>query len=179
MALLTLEMVALDITTINVQSNITTVPELLPLNGSASWESGSPAWCGDRGSATAGTPWCTAAGLRSRASSRTSPGRAPGLRRCIPAGMMIEYRKKSLLGACPVAAVHHGCRAQVVVLYSIPVPTGVHRRSQGAQPVHGDRGMVPRTQCPEAALLCIQSTRNPQGAQWFSLSLSLSLSRSP
>ena len=107
------------------------------------------------------------------------PGRAPGLRRGIPTGTAIEYRKKSLLGAplCPVAAVHHGCCAQVVVLYSIPVPTGVHRRSQGAQPVHGDRGMVPRTQCPEAALLCIQSTRNPQGAQWFSLSLPLS--RSP
>ena len=35
---------------------------------------------------------------------------------------------------------------------------------------------APRTRCPETALLCVQSTRNPQGAQWLSFSLSLCVS---
>ena len=162
-----------------IQSNITTAPELLSSAPLRSPESRSPRfpWCmvfnrrahGSEsgsldgawrpGGRDCGDPAVEGAELPdavhgSRSPwSRSPPGRAPGLRWCIPEGTAIEYRKKSRLRVplCPAATVHHGCHAQVAALYSIRVPTGATRQSPGAWPVH-DRGTAPRTRFPEAAL---------------------------
>ena len=72
----------------------------------------------------------------------------------------IEYRKKSR----PVATVHRGC---CIVL-------GVHRRSLGARPVHGNKGMATTGTSQRAPILAIvgigaQSPGRGAPRQLFSL----------
>ena len=88
------------------------------------------------------------------------------------------------------AAVHHGHRAQVTVLYSIPVPTGVHHRSPGARPRIGARSPghgAPRqlfslysiNQKPTRSPVVLSLSLSLSLSVSLSFSLSLSLSRSP
>ena len=119
-----------------------------------------------------------------------------------------EFRKKSCSSFCPrgmvapprgIVARLHGSRsprspgtgAQVTVLYSIAVPTGVHRRSLGARPVLG-RCTAIRARSPgHGALRQLfyvfnqpETHRNPElsgslSLSPLSLSVSLSLCLSP
>ena len=110
-----------------------------------------------------------------------------------------EFRKKSCSSFCPrgmvapprgIVARLHGSRsprspgtgAQVTVLYSIAVPTGVHRRSLGARPVLG-RCTAIRARSPgHGALRQLfyvfnqpETHNEPSGSLSLSLSVSLSL----
>ena len=96
-----------------------------------------------------------------RHAQRPWPVPAPGLRRCTPAGTGSDYRKKSRLE-------HRGC-----------IQSPCRRECTAGVRELGKRGTAtsPPDSVPRGgSSLCIQSTRNPPGAQCLSLSLSLSLS---